>query len=210
VQFLASRGYAVLQPNYRGTLHYGWKHYASSFKQWGLAMQDDVEDATRWAIDQGIADPTRVAIYGGSYGGYATMMGLAKSPGLYRCGINYVGVTDLPLLLTETWSDSSRSDYMDYLAPKLIGDVDKDAKQLRDTSPVNLASRIKVPVLMAYGAADVRVTIEHGTRMKDALDRAGVKNQWMVMTGEGHGFRELDNQKAFYGAMEKFLADNMK
>jgi dipeptidyl aminopeptidase/acylaminoacyl peptidase len=210
VQFLASRGYAVLQPNFRGTLRYGWKHYSASFGQWGLAMQDDIEDGTRWAIGQGLADPKRVAIYGASYGGYATLMGLARTPDLYRCGIDYVGVTDLPLLLTATWSDFAYSDYLQYLAPRLIGDVDKDAKRLRDTSPVNLASRIKVPVLMAYGASDVRVPIEHGERMKSALERAGVKYEWMVMTGEGHGFQQLENQKAFYGAMEKFLSVNMR
>jgi dipeptidyl aminopeptidase/acylaminoacyl peptidase len=210
VQFLASRGYAVLQPNFRGTLHYGWKHYSASFGQWGLAMEEDIEDGVHWAVAQGIADPKRVAIYGASYGGYATMMGLAKTPDLYRCGINYVGVTDLPLLMTATWSDTSRSEYQEYLAPLEIGDLDKDAKRLRETSPVNLASRIKVPVLMAYGAADVRVVLEHGTRMKSALDGAGVKNQWMIMEGEGHGFRDLENQKAFYSSVEKFLAENMK
>ena len=210
VQFLASRGYAVLQPNYRGTTHYGWKHWSGGFKTWGLAMEEDIEDGVHWAVDQGIADPKRVAIYGASYGGYATMMGLAKTPDLYRCGINYVGVTDLPLLMTATWSDTSRGDYQEYLAPLEIGDLDKDAKRLRETSPVNLASRIKVPVLMAYGAADVRVVPEHGTRMKSALDSAHVKNEWMIVEGEGHGFRDLENQKAFYGAMEKFLADNMK
>jgi dipeptidyl aminopeptidase/acylaminoacyl peptidase len=209
-QFLASRGYAVLQPNFRGTTRYGWKHYSSSFKQWGLAMQDDIEDGVRWAIEQGIADPKRVAIYGASYGGYATMMGLAKTPDLYRCGIDYVGVTDLPLMLTATWSDFAYSDWITYSAPLIMGDVDKDAEQLRKTSPVNLAARIKMPVLLAYGAADVRVPIEHGTRMRSALDRAGVKYEWMVMEGEGHGFQDLENQKAFYGAMEKFLAGNMK
>jgi len=210
VQFLASRGYAVLQPNFRGTTRYGWKHYSASFRQWGLAMQDDIEDGVRWAIGQGIADPKRVAIYGASYGGYATLMGLAKTPELYRCGIDYVGVTDIPLMLTATWSDFAYSDWITYSAPLIMGDADKDAEQLRKTSPVNLASRIKVPVLMAYGAADVRVPIEHGTRMKAALDRAGVKYEWMVMEGEGHGFQDLENQKAFYGAMEKFLAAHMK
>jgi len=210
VQFLASRGYAVLQPNYRGTTHYGWKHWSGGFKTWGLAMEDDIEDGVHWAVAQGIADPKRVAIYGASYGGYATMMGLAKTPDLYRCGINYVGVTDLPLLMTATWSDTSRGEYQEYLAPLEIGDLDKDARRLHDTSPVNLASRIKVPVLMAYGAADVRVVIEHGTRMKAALDDAHVKYQWIVAEGEGHGYRDLENQKTFYGAVEKFLAENMK
>jgi dipeptidyl aminopeptidase/acylaminoacyl peptidase len=209
-QFLASRGYAVLQPNYRGTRHYGWKHYSASFGQWGLAMQEDIEDGVRWAVEQGIADPKRVAIYGGSYGGYATMMGLAKTPDLFRCGVDYVGVTDLPLFLTMTWADYASSELVEHELYKTVGDPDRDAERLRRTSPVYLAERIKAPVLLAYGAADRRVPIEHGTRMKAALDRAGVKYEWMVMEGEGHGFRALDNQKAFYGAMEKFLAANLK
>ncbi len=114
VQFLASRGYAVLQPNFRGTTRYGWKHFRASFGQWGLAMQDDITDGVKWAVDQGIADPKRVCIYGASYGGYATMMGLAKTPELYRCGIDYVGVTDIHLYLTIAWSDYANSDVIDY------------------------------------------------------------------------------------------------
>lgn len=209
-QFLASRGYAVLQPNYRGTRHYGWKHFHSSFGQWGLAMQDDIADGVKWAVDQGIADAGRVCIYGGSYGGYATMMGLAKHAELYKCGINYVGVTDIPLFLTMTWSDYANSEWLKYGATEMVGDVDKDAERLRRTSPVNLAAQIKAPVLMAYGASDRRVPIEHGERMKSALDRAGVKNTFIVAEGEGHGFRDPKNRDMFYEAMEKFLAENLK
>jgi dipeptidyl aminopeptidase/acylaminoacyl peptidase len=209
VQFLASRGYAVLQPNYRGTTRYGWKHYSSSFKQWGLTMQDDITDGVKWAVDQGIADPKRVCIYGGSYGGYATMMGLAKTPDLYKCGINYVGVTDLPLMLGATWSDFAYSDFIKYGAKRLMGDPDTDAAQLKATSPDQLAERITAPVLMAYGGADVRVPIEHGTRMKAALERQGKTPIWIVADGEGHGFRDIKNQVMFYGAMEKFLDANI-
>jgi dipeptidyl aminopeptidase/acylaminoacyl peptidase len=209
VQFLAARGYAVLQPNFRGTTRYGWKHYASSFKQWGLTMQDDLADGVKWAVDQGIADPKRVCIYGGSYGGYATMMGLAKHPDVYRCGINYVGVTDMNLFLTATWADYAQSDFIRFNVKELVGDADKDADKLRAVSPVTLASKIKAPVLMAYGAADYRVPIEHGQRMKAALESAGQKPQWIVADGEGHGFREMANQKLFYEAMEKFLAENI-
>jgi dipeptidyl aminopeptidase/acylaminoacyl peptidase len=209
VQFLASRGYAVLQPNYRGTTRYGWKHYSASFKQWGLTMQDDVTDGVKWAIAQGIADPKRVCIYGGSYGGYATMMGLAKTPELYKCGINYVGVTDLPLMLGATWSDFAYSDYISYSAKRLVGDLDKDEAQLKATSPDYLADRIKAPVLMAYGGSDVRVPIQHGTRMKAALEQAGGKPIWIIGDGEGHGFRAMENKVMFYGAMEKFLDENI-
>jgi dipeptidyl aminopeptidase/acylaminoacyl peptidase len=209
VQFFASRGYAVLQPNFRGTDRYGWKHLHASYGQWGLAMQDDITDGVKWAVEQGIADPKRVCIYGASYGGYAVMMGLAKTPELYRCGVDYVGVTDIPLMLTMTWSDTSRSEISIEHMKMMIGDPGRDAKRLAETSPVNLATRIKAPVLMAYGAADVRVPIEHGTRMKSALEKAGVKYQWMAMEGEGHGFRDPANQKAFYEAVEKFFAENL-
>jgi dipeptidyl aminopeptidase/acylaminoacyl peptidase len=208
-QFLASRGYAVLQPNFRGTTGHGWKHFASSFGQWGLAMQDDIEDGVKWAVAQGIADPRRVCIYGASYGGYAAMMGLAKTPEVFRCGINYVGVTDLDLYLTATWADYAYSDFIQHSAREMVGDATRDAQRLRATSPVELAARIKAPVLMAYGAVDFRVPIEHGTRMKAALERHGSKPVWIAESGEGHGFRDTRNRVAFYEAMEKFLKEHL-
>jgi len=209
-QFLASRGYAVLQPNFRGTTRYGWKHFQSSFGQWGLAMQDDISDGVKWAVEQGIADPKRVCIYGASYGGYATMVGLAKTPELYRCGVNYVGVTDVNLFLTATWSDYAESEFLRHSVKELVGDTVKDAARLKASSPVELADRIKAPVLMAYGAADNRVPIEHGTRMRAALESRGQKPIWIVAEGEGHGFRDMKNQKMFYEAMETFLAEHLK
>jgi dipeptidyl aminopeptidase/acylaminoacyl peptidase len=209
VQFLANRGYAVLQPNFRGTLGFGRKHFTSSFFQWGLAMQDDITDGVKWAIEQGIADPDRICIYGGSYGGYATMMGVAKEPDLFKCGINYVGVTDLPLLMTASWSDTFNSEGAQTSLRTRLGDLDKDAQRLRDTSPVNLASRIKANIMMAYGGADIRVVPEHGTRMRSALERAGHKPEWIIVNDEGHGYRKLENQVMFYGAMEKFLDRNI-
>jgi dipeptidyl aminopeptidase/acylaminoacyl peptidase len=209
VQFLASRGYVVLQPNFRGTTRYGWKHFSSSFKQWGLAMQDDVSDGVLWAVAQGVADPKRVCIYGASYGGYATMMGLAKTPELYKCGIDYAGVTDLALFASATWADFSFSTNLDYGMKTMMGDILADPARLKATSPVELASRIKVPVLMAYGSSDVRVIPEHGFRMKAALERNGNPPQWMFIEGEGHGFRDSKNVAAFYGAMEKFLDTNI-
>lgn len=209
-QFLASRGYAVLQPNFRGTTRYGWKHFAASFGQWGAAMQDDVTDGVQWAIAEGIADPERVCIYGASYGGYAAMMGLAKTPELYRCGINYVGVTDVRLFLTATWADYAQSDFIRHAVKDMVGDAARDAERLKAASPVELAGRIRAPVLMAYGVEDRRVPIEHGTRMRDALERAGAKPVWMVAEGEGHGFRDPRNQKMFYEAMERFLGEHLK
>ena len=205
-QFLASRGYAVLQPQFRGTLGLGWKHFSASFKQWGRTMQDDITDGVRWAVDQGIADASRVCIYGASYGGYATMMGLIKDPDLYKCGINYVGVTDLDLFTTATWSDFAQSEFLQYEMKDMFGDIATERDRLMAVSPVEQAAKIKVPVLMAYGAADVRVVPEHGTRMRSALERNNRKVEWMMAEGEGHGFYDPENQKKFYGAMEAFLA----
>jgi dipeptidyl aminopeptidase/acylaminoacyl peptidase len=209
-QLFAARGYAVLEPNFRGSTGYGWKHLSAGFRQWGLAMQDDVTDGVLWAIEQGIADPKRVCIYGASYGGYAAMMGLAKTPELYRCGVNYVGVTDLPTMLTATWSDFAYSDYITYLSRDLVGDPERDRAALEAVSPARLAAKMRGAVLMAYGGADRRVPIVHGTLMKSALDAAGKKYEWLVMEGEGHGFRRPENQARFYEAVERFFAENLK
>jgi dipeptidyl aminopeptidase/acylaminoacyl peptidase len=209
VQFLASRGYAVLQPNFRGTTRYGWKHFSSSFRQWGLTMQDDIADGVLWAIKEGIADKSRVCIYGASYGGYAALMGLAKTPELYKCGIDYVGVTDISLNFDVTWSDYANSDYIKYDAKTLLGDPEKDREHWKAVSPVEQAAKIQVPVFMAYGASDRRVPLIHGEEMKAALEKNKQKFTWMVMPGEGHGFRNPENQVKFYQAMEQFLKENI-
>ncbi|QJR09962.1 hypothetical protein DSM104443_01013 [Usitatibacter rugosus] len=209
-QFFASRGYAVLSPNFRGSTGYGWKHFQGGLGQWGLAMQDDLTDGVQWAIAQGIADPKRVCIYGASYGGYAAMMGVAKTPDLYRCAVNYVGVTDLILMLTATWSDYSDSDYARYIQQDAVGDVTRDRERLEKASPARQAAKITAPVLMAYGASDRRVPIEHGTKMLSALRAAGKSPEWIVMEGEGHGFRNPENVAAYYKAVEAFLAKHLK
>ena len=209
VQFLASRGYAVLQPNFRGTTRYGWKHFSASFKQWGLAMQDDISDGVVWAIKEGIADKRRICIFGASYGGYAALMGLVKTPELYKCGIDYLGVTDISLNFDVSWTDFAYSDYINYDAKTFMGDPDKDRALWKTVSPVEQAAKVQAPVLMAYGAQDRRVPLIHGQQMKTALDKYEKKYQWMVMAGEGHGFRDPENQAKFYGAVEKFLKENI-
>lgn len=209
VQFLASRGYVVMQPNYRGTQGFGFRHLASSFGQWGLTMQDDIVDGVKHLVDQGTVDPRRVCIYGGSYGGYAAMMGITRDADVFKCAVDYVGVTDLELLLTASWSDTFNSDFARASYRRRIGVPGKDDQRLKETSPVNLAARIKGPVLMAYGGSDRRVVPEHGTRMKAAMERAGHKPQWIIVDDEGHGYRKLENQVMFYGAMEKFLDQNI-
>jgi dipeptidyl aminopeptidase/acylaminoacyl peptidase len=210
VQFLASRGYAVLQPNYRGTTRYGWKHFSKSFKQWGLAMQDDIADGVEWAVKEGVADPKRVCIYGASYGGYAVMMGLVKTPELYRCGVNWLGVTDILTKLSISWSDHAYSGFMEFSAQDYIGDASRDREQLIATSPVEQAHKIKAPVLLAYATSDYRVPVVHGEKMKAALDKHGKPYKWLLFQDERHGFRDPKNIKQFYEEVEKFLAENLK
>ncbi|HTD06921.1 S9 family peptidase [Undibacterium sp.] len=208
VQFLASRGYAVLQPEFRGSTGYGSKLWTSGWKQWGLAMQDDITDGTKWAIAQGYADPKRICIAGASYGGYATMMGLIKEPDLYQCGISWVGVSDINLLYDVTWSDASDESFK-YGMPTLIGDQKKDAEQLKATSPIEQASRLKKPLILAYGGADVRVPLVHGTKFYDAVKAHNPNVEWIVYADEGHGWRVLKNNVDFWTKVEKFLDQNI-
>jgi dipeptidyl aminopeptidase/acylaminoacyl peptidase len=205
-QFLASRGYAVLQVNFRGSTGFGMDHLKSSWKQWGQAMQNDISDAVKWAVDQGIADPGRVCIYGASYGGYATMAGLTFTPELYKCGINYVGVTDIALLF-ETAPDSWSAGEGPLRVQ--VGDPDTEKEFLEQWSPTNHADKMQAPVFMAYGRRDPRVNIKHLTEMEKAMDKHGVEYVTMIKTDEGHGFRKQENQYEFYGAMEKFLAEHL-
>lgn len=203
-QFLASRGYAVLQPEFRGSTGFGWRHFRSGWKQWGKAMQDDLADGVRWAVAQGIADPGRVCIAGGSYGGYAAMMGLANDPGLYRCGVSWAGVSDLELLYDDVWSDVTEAARL-YSMPLLLGDPEQDAQQLRATSPVHQAGLIKAPLLLAYGGADRRVPLVHGTRMRTALEQQQRQPEWITYTEEGHGWSLVSNRVDFWTRVEQFL-----
>lgn len=207
IQFLANRGYAVLQVNFRGSVGFGLNHLNSSKKQWGQAMQNDITDGVKWAIGQGIADAGRICIYGGSYGGYATMAGLAYSPELYKCGINYVGVTDLPLLFEtapDAWASGEKQ------MAEMVGDPETEEEFLEEWSPSNHADKIRVPVFMAYGLQDPRVNIRHARVMEDALKANNVPYELMIKKDEGHGFVKQENVYDFYGRMETFLAENLK
>jgi dipeptidyl aminopeptidase/acylaminoacyl peptidase len=208
-QFLASRGYAVIQPNFRGTLGFGLRHLLASFKQWGLAMQDDITDAAQWAVKQGISDPKRMCIYGASYGGYSALQGLVRTPELFQCGVSYVGMSDLQLAHSITWSDSSDSDFNRFLFPVMVGDPEKDRAQLRATSPLQNASKIKGAVMIVHGGEDRRVPIAHAERMKTALEREGKTVDWLVKTDEGHGFTQIENRVEFYTRMEAFIRRNL-
>ncbi|SHN25735.1 Dipeptidyl aminopeptidase/acylaminoacyl peptidase [Duganella sacchari] len=210
-QFLASRGYAVLEPEFRGSTGYGSRLFRAGWKQWGLKMQDDVADATRWAIDKGYADSKRICIAGASYGGYATLMGLINDPDLYKCGVEWAGVTDINLMYDGSWfytSDMSE-DWKQYGMPQMIGDQVKDAAQLKATSPLEQASRIKQPLLMAYGTADMRVPLPHGTKFYKAVKQTNPNVEWIEYDEEGHGWKLPKNRIDFWGRVEKFLDKNI-
>jgi len=203
VQFLANRGYAVLQMNYRGSTGYGKKFWKASFKQWGLKMQDDISDGVKWLIDQGIADPKRVAIYGGSYGGYAVLAGLTFTPDLYACGVDYVGVSNLFTFMNTIppyWRPMLEMNY------EMIGNPKKDKELLAKASPVMHVDKIKVPLLVAQGAKDPRVNIDESNQMVDALKKRGINVPYIVKANEGHGFRNEENRMDLYRNMENFLS----
>lgn len=207
-QLLASRGYAVLEPDFRGSTGYGRKHFRAGWKQWGQAMQDDLADAARWAIAQGTADPKRICIAGASYGGYATLMGLAKNPELFRCGVDWVGVTDLPLL-SDSWDSDLLGEARDYILPLLIGNRETDAAMLTANSPVAQAGRITQPLLMAYGGIDRRVPIEHGKRFYQAVKAGNPDVEWIEYADEGHGWFMPKTNIDFWQRVERFLDRNI-
>ncbi|ANM29023.1 peptidase [Acidobacteria bacterium Mor1] len=206
VQFLANRGYAVLQVNFRGSVGFGRKFWEASFGQWGLSMQDDITRAVRWAIDEGIADPKRVAIYGGSYGGYAALSGLTRTPELYACGVSYVGVSNL-----FTWIEAFPPYWKPFLEMiyEMVGHPERDAERWRETSPFFQADKIQVPLLVAQGSNDPRVRKEESDQIVSALRGRGVDVEYLVKDNEGHGFHNEENQFEFYRALEAFLEKNL-
>ncbi|MBK8283474.1 MAG: S9 family peptidase [Ahniella sp.] len=205
-QFFANRGYATLQVNYRGSGNRGKDFMDKGRRQWGLLMQDDVTDATKWAIEQGIADPERICIYGGSYGGYATLAGVIKEPDLYKCGVGYVGVYDMIWFRQGDGSDGDRGGseqkkMMNQWSSAYIGD---DLEALRKVSPVHNVSRIKAELFIVHGSNDVRVPVGHYDRLKKALDGIGKDYEEMVKP-EGHGFYQIENRVALYTKMYEFF-----
>jgi dipeptidyl aminopeptidase/acylaminoacyl peptidase len=206
VQFLANRGYAVLQMNFRGSTGYGRKFFEASFKQWGGTMQDDISDGVNWIIQQGIADPKRVGIYGGSYGGYAVLQGLVKTPDLYAAGVDYVGVSNLFTFMNTIppyWKPQLE------MMHEMVGDPVKDKDWFQEHSPALNADKIKTPLFVAQGEKDPRVNINESNQIVDALKKRGVTVEYMVKPNEGHGFHNEENRFDFYAAMEKFLEEHL-
>jgi dipeptidyl aminopeptidase/acylaminoacyl peptidase len=210
-QFLASRGYLVIEPEFRGSSGYGYDHYRAGWKQWGQSMQNDVADALLWAQKVGLATG-RACIAGASYGGYSTLMGLVRHPELYRCGVAWLAVTDLDLYVTGSWrvEDDIASVWRQQTIPELVGDAQNDAAMLAANSPVLLADKIKAPVFLAFGEADQRVPLAHGERMRAAMKKAGNSPEWVTYDGEGHGWYLLKNKVDFAQRMERFLARHLQ
>ncbi len=196
VQLFASRGYAVLQVNFRGSGGYGSDFEAIGYRHWGTTMQDDLTDATRWAIDQGIADPKRICIYGASYGGYAAAMGTVREPELYRCAVGYVGVYDLRAMYRNP--GAYNNDTSENLRKRYLG---TDQNDLAERSPVNHVDKIKTPILIAAGTDDEIAPIEHSRAMRDGIEKAGGTVDWLVGEREGHGFDRLESRTALYTRM---------
>lgn len=201
-QMLAEAGYAVLRLNYRGSGNYGRAFVQAGAREWGARMQDDLTDATRWAIEQKIADPSKVCIFGASYGGYAALMGVAREPGLYRCAVGYVGVYDLELMHKQG-SRASRS--MHAWTNEWIG----SRGSLASVSPTRLAAAIKVPVLLAAGGEDEIAPIAHSKRMEKALRGAGNQVETLYFDSEGHGFYTEPHRREFYTRLLDFLARHL-
>lgn len=208
-QFFASRGYATVQVNYRGSGGYGREFEQAGYGgKWGAEMQNDLTDAIKYLVKEGIVDPERVCIYGASYGGYATMAGLTFTPELYKCGINYVGVTDIGLLYTsmkKSWEPAKE------LMKLQIGDPE-DKELMNRMSPLAHVDKIVAPLMIVQGAQDPRVVKQHATDLRSALKDRGIilsEDEWIMKKDEGHGFRKVENRLELYTKMEKFLAKHL-
>jgi len=196
-QFFANSGYAVLQMNFRGSAGYGYDFMKSGLQSWGLEMQNDVEDGTRWLIAEGIADPDRICVVGASYGGYAALMEAARNPDLYRCVVSFAGVTDVAYLV------NSHRRFTNYeIVKEQIG---SDRKELRQRSPVNLAESIDIPVLLAHGTDDRRVDVQHSRKMRRALERNGKDVQYIEFEEGDHFLSHEAHRIELFRQMDAFL-----
>ncbi|MBH0055609.1 S9 family peptidase [Pseudoalteromonas sp. SWXJZ94C] len=209
-QFFASRGYATVQVNFRGSGGYGRKFQQAGYGgKWGAEMQNDLTDTVKYLVSEGIADPKKVCIYGSSYGGYATMAGLTFTPELYKCGINYVGITDVSLLfdsLPKHWEPQRET------LKKQIGDPN-DKALMKKMSPLYHVDKIVAPLMIVQGAKDPRVVKKHAINLRDALEERGITlsdDEWIMKENEGHGFQKEENKIELYTKIERFLAKHLQ
>jgi dipeptidyl aminopeptidase/acylaminoacyl peptidase len=203
VQWLTNRGYAVLQPNFRGSSGYGKAHLNAGDREWAGAMHTDLLDAKDWLVAQGVADPQRVAIMGGSYGGYATLATLAFAPDAFACGVDIVGPSNLNTLL------ASIPPYWETMRATFTQRMGDTEEFLTANSPLTRADAIRAPLLIGQGANDPRVKIAESDQIVAAMRRNGQPVTYVVFDDEGHGFARPENAKRFNAAVERFLADNL-
>lgn len=203
-QFLASRGYAVLQINYRGSGGRGPKFRDQGNGQYGTGIQEDMIDGVKWAIEQGTADPARICVFGASFGGYSAMMAVVRAPGMFKCAAGLAGVYDLPMIFAQDSTRRYKSVYNFF--KKALGENKAD---LEGNSPARLAEKINVPVFLAHGEQDETALPEQAEAMHAALNKAGKAHEWMMVPKEGHGFYAEKNRIAFYEKLEAFLAKHI-
>lgn len=204
VQALAARGYAVFQPQFRGSSGFGRRFEEAGFGQWGLAMEDDISSGVKYLVDHGIADPDRICIVGASYGGYAALWGLAKTPDLYKCGVSFAGVSDIGERLDDD-SDTNLHPLGRALQGVSLGVQEGGGQDFDGVSPLKHADRIRVPVLIVHGRLDRRVPIAHGERMARALEKLGRDVRTLWFDNEGHGLAHVENRRAYYEALFALL-----
>jgi len=208
-QFFANRGYAVLQPNFRGSTGYGTKFEESGYGQWGLKSQDDITDGVKKLIADGIADPKRICIVGASYGGYAALAGAAFTPDLYACAISFAGVSDIGKMLRSDAADAGSDSWAVSEMNRSIGNRYEDSTRLDATSPAKHAANVKCPILLLHGAGDTTVRIEQSEEMRDALQSAGKQVQYIRFEGDSHYMLLADTRIRVLTEAEAFLKKNI-
>jgi dipeptidyl aminopeptidase/acylaminoacyl peptidase len=205
-QWFANRGYACLQVNFRGSTGYGKEFLNAGNREWGGRMHDDLVDAVGWAVERGVADPERVAIYGGSYGGYAALVGATFTPDLFRCAVDIVGPSNIITLI-----ESVPPYWKPLIATftERVGDPETEPEFLKSRSPLFFVDRIRIPLLIAQGANDPRVKQAESEQIVSAMKERGVDHEYLLFEDEGHGFARPENRLKFYSAAEEFLAKHL-
>ena len=209
VQFLADRGYVVLQVNFRGSLGYGRRHLTAALGELAGRMHDDLIDAVDWAVAQGYADPDRVGIYGGSYGGYSALVGVTFTPDRFAAAVDYVGPSDLVNFLRTLPPFTRAYNVNSWFAYAGDPEIPEQAAQLRARSPITRVDRIRTPLLVAQGANDVRVVRAESDNIVASLRRRGVPVEYLLAEDEGHGFANPENRLLLHRAIERHLAEHL-